>query len=175
MSDILKHVVVGDLIGCMAASSKNRVHNNLGTAFALGVLSHAVLDMSEPDYTVNWFSPTALTSSTPFLGFQFAGVGLAFKMLGKNTRDNPRALMIRTAAISGAVIPDIIDGIYSVLNPNAWYSGQLLFPWHVATYQVNPMSMWSTTLLSAMLLLLRYLTLPLYKLMRGMIPKPALK
>ena len=55
VSDLLKHMVVADSIGVMMSASEKKMMSNVGTAFALGVASHAVMDLAEPDYTVNWF------------------------------------------------------------------------------------------------------------------------
>jgi len=86
-------------------------------------------------------------------------------------RGDPRGLGLRLAAIIGTVIADVIDGIYSILNPHAWYAGQLLFPWHVRTWQVNPMSMWSTTALTYPVLALRYLLTPTWFLIRDLMDR----
>lgn len=166
MSDILKHVIVGDLIGCVGANAEHPAINNPGSVFALAVMSHAVMDVSEPDYTVNWFNAMALREAAPFLGIQSVGLGFVLGVFVRNTRNNPRAFWLRLTGIVGAVIPDVIDGVYAVLNPQAWYAGRLLFPWHTLTWQVNVMSMWSTSLLSLILLGVRYLTLPVLNRMR---------
>ncbi len=156
MSDLLKHVLVGDLIGSLAANSKDPKKNNLATVFMLGVISHAVMDISEPDYTINWFNRAELISALPFLTLQVGGIGLVMENTVRESRSCPRTLMLRMAGILGAVIPDFIDGIYSILNPHAWYSGQLLCPWHIRTWQVNLMSMWGTSILTGALALFRY-------------------
>ncbi len=166
LSDLLKHVIVGDLIGCVGANSERRALNNPGTVFALAVMSHAVMDVSEPDYTVNWFNAMALKEAAPFLGIQSVGIGFVLATFVRNTQDNPRAFWLRLTGIVGAVIPDVIDGVYAVLNPQAWYAGRMLLPWHTLTWQVNVMSMWSTSLLSVILLGARYLTLPILARLR---------
>lgn len=166
MSDLLKHILVGDVIGRLAADSENRSVNSLASVFSLGVLSHAIMDMCEPDFTVNWFNPTELQKATPFLAFQTGGISFLLRNTFRETRGNPRALKLRLAAIAGAVIPDIVDGIYAVLNPQAWYSGRLLCPWHINTWQVNPMSMWATACISSVCTLFRFLIPPLYRRFR---------
>jgi len=161
VSDILKHIVVADSIGIGLHSSSKPIYNNISTAFFLGVASHAIMDIAEPDFTVNWFNPVQLRSASPFLGIQAGGIIFVLRVLFRETRNDRRAFLLRMAAIIGAVIPDIIDGIYAILNPHAWYSGQLLFPWHTRTWQINPMSMWATTFLSLCVLAGRFLILPL--------------
>lgn len=34
--------------------------------------------------------------------------------------------------IAGSVLPDLVDGAYSLLRPQAWQTGRLLCPWHRA-------------------------------------------
>ncbi len=165
VSDLLKHVVVADSIGVMLNASEKKT-SNVGTAFTLGVVSHALMDVSEPDYTVNWFDFYHLGQAAPFLGLQVGGFVFVMRMVFAETRNDPRAFRLRMAAIIGAVIPDIIDGIYSVLNPHAWYSGQLLLPWHNRTWQVNPMSMWATSALTLLLLAVRYLSGYVFRFLR---------
>jgi len=162
----LKHVVVADSIGVMLNASGRKM-GNLGSAFALGVASHAVMDLAEPDYTVNWFDSYYLGQAAPFLGFQVGGIVFVLRMVFAETRGNPRGFRLRMAAIVGAVIPDVIDGVYAIFNPHAWYSGQLLFPWHNRTWQVNPMSMWATSALTLLLLVLRYLSGHVLIFLRG--------
>lgn len=157
MSDLLKHVVVADAIGVMLNTSQKRTANT-ATAFTLGVVSHAVMDIAEPDFTVNWFDSYQLGVAAPFLGFQVGGIFFVLRMVFAETRGDSRAFRLRMAAIIGAVIPDVIDGIYAVLNPQAWFAGQLIFPWHTRTWQVNPMSMWATSALSLLVLSIRYMS-----------------
>ncbi len=170
MSDMLKHVVVADAIGSMLNTSDSKI-SNVGAAFALGMASHAIMDISEPDFTVNWFDAQQLRLATPFLGFQIGGIMFVLRTMFAETRGDPRGLSLRLAAIIGTVIPDVIDGIYSILNPHAWYAGQLLFPWHVRTWQVNPMSMWATTALTAAVLALRYLLTPAFMIIRNLMDR----
>lgn len=157
MSDLLKHVIVGDSIGVLLNESDSRAAN-LGTAFALGVASHAVMDMAEPDFTVNWFNIQQLGTALPFLGIQVSGIAFVLRMAVSETKGDRRGLQLRIAAIVGSVAPDVVDGVYAVLNPHAWYAGTLLLPWHNLTWQVNPMSWWATTALSLLLLAGRYLS-----------------
>ena len=160
MSDLLKHVVVADFLGDMMAHSDNR-YINMTTAFGLGVASHAVMDISEPDFTVNWFNFVQLKGATPFLGLQAVGVWFVIRTMFRETKGDFRAFRLRLAAIVGSIFPDVVDGIYAMINPRAWYAGQMLFPWHRLTWQVNPMSMWATTLFTAGLMGLRYVVFPL--------------
>lgn len=162
MSDLLKHILVGDLIGSLAATESKK-NMRIASVFSLGVLSHAIMDMAEPDFTVNWFNPLELRRATPFLGFQAGGILFILRNTFKETRGDSHALKLRLAAIIGAVIPDIIDGIYSIINPTAWYTGRLLCPWHINTWQKNPMSMLATATISSVGLLMRYLLPPLFR------------
>lgn len=166
MSDLLKHILVGDIIGSLAYESENRHFNSLTGVFSLGILSHAIMDMAEPDFTVNWFNPLELRKATPFLGFQAGGILFLLRNTLRESQGRPGALQLRLAAITGAVIPDIIDGIYSILHPQAWYSGRLLFPWHINTWQVNPMSMWATTCITYTCTFFRFFIPPLYRRLR---------
>lgn len=165
MSDLLKHILVADVIGSMVAGWKGR-HATMATAFGLGIFSHAIMDLSEPDFTVNWFHSQQLKEATPFLGLQATGMAFVLRTMVKETRGDFRALKLRSAAIVGAVLPDVIDGIYALINPRAWYAGQMLFPWHVLTWQVNPMSMWATSLISGALMGARYIIYPLLSRLR---------
>jgi len=165
MSDLIKHVLVGDMIGSFAANSEHKFFHKTYTVFTLGVISHALMDISEPDFTVNWFNQGQLGNAAPFLALQGGGTFFVLKTMLHSTKKNPLARKLRIAAIIGAVIPDVIDGIYSLINPSAWYTGQLICPWHNASYNrmpwhVNLMSMWATTLLSAGLIFVRYCSIP---------------
>ncbi len=165
MSDILKHVVVADSIGTTLYDSSGR-WGGPGTAFCLGIASHAVMDMLEPDFTVNWFNPGDLQSATPFLGVQAGGLAFMLQKLLCRKSEPRMRLYVRLAAIIGAVLPDVIDGIYALLNPCAWYSGRMLFPWHSRTRQTSPMPMWATSLLTLCVLLLRFALEPIIFLLR---------
>ncbi len=170
MSDLLKHVIVADSIGVMLNASDKKI-SNVGSAFALGVVSHAVMDMVEPDYTVNWFDSYQLGLAAPFLTFQTGGMIFVIRTMLSETRGDPRGFRLRIAAIIGSVIPDIIDGIYSLMNPHAWFAGRLLFPWHNRTWQVNPMSMWATSALTLVVLAVRYLSGYVLELFSKLNPK----
>jgi hypothetical protein len=165
VSDLIKHVLVGDMIGSFAANSENKFFHKTYTVFTLGVISHALMDMAEPDYTVNWFNQAQLGNASPFLALQGGGTFFVLKTMLHSTKKNHLARKLRIAAIIGAVIPDVIDGIYSLINPSAWYTGQLICPWHNANFNkmpwhINLMSMWATTLLSAGFIFLRYYSKP---------------
>ena len=166
MSDLLKHVVVADSIGVMLNASERKT-SNIVVAFTLGVASHALMDTAEPDYTVNWFGATQWGVTAPFLLFQTGGIILVLRSVLLESRGNRREFRLRMAAIIGGIIPDIIDGVYSVLNPHAWYAGQLLLPWHNRTWQVNPMSMWATSALTLVVLIIRYLSGYVLELLQG--------
>ncbi len=162
----MKHVVVADSIGVMLNASERKT-SNVVVAFTLGVASHAVMDTVEPDYTVNWFGATQWGVTAPFLLFQAGGTIFVLRSVFAESRGNRRELSLRMAAIAGGIIPDIIDGVYSVLNPHAWYAGKLLLPWHNLTWQVNPMSIWATSALTLVVLAIRYLSGYALELLQG--------
>jgi len=77
MSDLIKHVLVGDMIGSFAANSEHKFFHKTYTVFTLGVISHALMDISEPDFTVNWFNQAQLGNAAPFLALQGGGTFLS--------------------------------------------------------------------------------------------------
>lgn len=166
MSDLFKHVLVGDILGRISASTHNNLTGNIITAFSLGIASHAVMDMLEPDYTANWFNKSELIHDIPYILFQISGISwFAHGIYKEKHNGNKHIFLLRIIAIIGAIIPDIIDGIYSIINPSAWYAGQLLFPWHrVRPHQSQElMSMWTTMFLTGLLFVLHSLSVPIYK------------
>ncbi len=160
MSDMIKHVIVGDMLGTISAYFHNQIINNSVFAFGIGFSSHIILDYLENDYVVNWFNMNELSNALPFLIFQFiATIILLWVFIYNNRRYTSKYSQLRIIAVFGAVSPDIIDGLYSVLNPEAWYSGNLIFPWHStqAGMQNFTMSMYTTMAITVVFIILRYL------------------
>ncbi len=163
MSDILKHVVVGDLIGEQTHyfNLPDRVKG--GLSFAGGFASHIILDLIDIDYTVNWFNPLHLRAARPFVLAQVAGILIVLHLALRHRMTNARQSNLRLLAIAGSVAPDIIDGIYSLLNPEVWYTGQLLFPWHRTRGHMFRTGMWPTLGGTLMIMFLRYCIPPIYR------------
>ncbi|MFO7815929.1 MAG: hypothetical protein R6V14_09445 [Halanaerobiales bacterium] len=160
MSDTVKHVIVGDMIGTILAYFDNPVINNPFTAFSLGFASHALLDNLENDFVVNWFNISRLRYAFPFLMFQIiAAIILIWIFIYNNKKYSSKYTILRICAVVGAIIPDIIDGVYSIVNPAAWYEGKLLFPWHSidAGAQDKIMSMHMTMIITVVFIIMRFL------------------
>ncbi|HEX6971197.1 MAG TPA: hypothetical protein VF234_03175 [Limnochordia bacterium] len=109
------HVGVGKLIG--------RYSRTPAEAFVLGFLSHAVLDTVVHDPVVDWQTPGALARQAGYIGSE-AGLSL-FLIQGMTARE--------WWGVLGSVAPDLIDGLYSLAHPEAWWRGELLLPWHRAS------------------------------------------
>lgn len=160
MSDTVKHVIVGDMIGTILAYFDNPIINNPFTAFSFGFASHALLDNLENDFVVNWFNISELRYALPFVMFQIiAAIILVWIFIYNNRRYSSKYTTMRISAVVGAIIPDIIDGFYSILNPAAWYEGQLLFPWHSIDVgaQDKIMSMHITMIITVIFIIMRFL------------------
>ncbi|MFW5998939.1 MAG: hypothetical protein ACOCP5_04215 [Halanaerobiaceae bacterium] len=158
MSDMLKHVVVADMLGEVSAYSNLSWLNNRAIAFITGFLSHIVLDYIDNEFVVNWFNIPQLRLAIPFLIFQLLFVIIIIHTIYYNSRKRvSRYSHLRICFIIGAVIPDIIDGIYTLFSPQAWYTGTLLFPWHrIGDKTGDPMSMYNTILISSIFVIIRY-------------------
>ncbi|MGM0445989.1 MAG: hypothetical protein ACQEQH_06230 [Bacillota bacterium] len=160
MSDTVKHVIAGDMIGTILAYFDNPLINNSFAAFSLGFGSHAVLDLIENDYVVNWFNISELIYALPFVIFQItAAVVLLWVFVYNNRKYSSKYTKLRITAVFGAIVPDIIDGVYSIINPAAWYEGNLIFPWHsidVGSKDIV-MSMYMTMLITIIFIIMRYL------------------
>lgn len=160
MSDTIKHVIIGDIIGTILAHFDNKIINNSITAFSLGFISHIFLDNLENDFVVNWFNFSKLKYALPFVLFQIiAAVILVWVFIYNNKKYSSKYTTLRISAVIGAIIPDIIDGVYSIINPTAWYEGQLLFPWHSIDVGLESkvMSMHLTMIITIIFIIFRYL------------------
>ena len=89
-----------------------------GLAFGAGVLSHAAMDMLLPEYR-----PWPPCDNLPILAWEAAA---SYVLLREAYKREERAGAL------GQLAPDIVDGIYSLLNPQAWQRGALICPWHWA-------------------------------------------
>jgi hypothetical protein len=125
----------GDFLGEIAAQlyKNQQLHPAIPAALA-GFASHALLDRVDADYTPDWTAwvdnPDALKADLPYIAAQL--VGAASEVYSLTQEDDPTTRWARVAGVVGAVLPDIIDGIYSVVNPEAWKKGDLLLPFHDA-------------------------------------------
>lgn len=104
------------LIGHIAAGAAISKVAPPAVSFGLGMASHAVMDYTLQEYRGwpplkhwPWWAWQGICSITLLYRF-----GLSWALLG-------------------AVVPDIIDGVYSLINPQAWHRGDLLCPWHRAS------------------------------------------
>lgn len=104
-------------VGHIAAGMIIARHCSPGLAFAAGILSHAAMDYLLPEFR-GW----PIKQHWPWWLWQAAG------SIALLCRGWPWA----TWAIIGSVLPDLVDGAYSLLRPEAWQSGRLLCPWHRA-------------------------------------------
>jgi len=160
MSDLTKHVIIGDMLGTISAYYNKPIINNNFFAFGLGFLSHAVLDYLENDYVVNWFNISELSAALPFIIFQITAAGiLLWVFIYNNSKYSSEYTKLRIIAVIGAISPDLIDALYSVINPSAWYSGKLIFPWHSlqAGTEKFIMSMYATMAITCLFIIVRFL------------------
>ncbi|MFW5787265.1 MAG: hypothetical protein ACOCV3_03260, partial [Halanaerobiales bacterium] len=94
------------------------------------------------EFVVNWFNFQELKYALPFLAVQIS-LSLVVLWLIFSPHRFPRVKnrKLRIFFLIGGVLPDLIDGVYALVNPQAWYNGQLLFPWHISEGTgVEPMS-----------------------------------
>jgi hypothetical protein len=134
MSDELSHVLVGDVIGRIAAQVDNPKVNTPFVAALLGFASHALLDKVDHDYTPNLMAwKTDVDEALKDAGYLAVELsGIVAKIIEVSREKDPHTREMRIAGIIGSVLPDVIDGLYSVLKPEAWAEGKLLIPFHRA-------------------------------------------
>lgn len=58
--------------------------------------------------------------------------GIVAKIVEVCREEDSHTREMRIAGIIGSVLPDVIDGIYSILRPEEWQKGNLLIPFHKA-------------------------------------------
>ena len=92
-------------------------------------MSHAMLNKIDNDCTIYWTTKGQLLKDMDYIGLQAGGIGLVFYSVFVN-EPNPEFKIVRAAAIMGAILPDIIDGVYSFLFPQKWDAKELLLPFH---------------------------------------------
>ncbi|MFW6270445.1 MAG: hypothetical protein ACOC4G_10220, partial [Bacillota bacterium] len=63
-------------------------------------------------------------------------------------------------SLMGAIIPDIIDGSYSLINPEAWYNGNLIFFWHRSNGNFYAQTIGATLAISVSLYYFRFYLMP---------------
>lgn len=110
------------LIGHIAAGIiTSKVTNSPAAAVVAGSMSHAAMDYALPEFR-GWPPPKYL----PWWAWQVIGsilllrCGWSWALWG----------------VLGAVLPDLVDGIYSLVNPQAWQRGALICPWHRAGAEI---------------------------------------
>ena len=103
------HIAVGLIVARHTGSQ--------AAAFAVGIGSHAVMDWLLPEFR-GW-PPRRYW---PWWLWQAVGSIILL------CRGWPWAIW----GIAGSVLPDLVDGAYSLLRPQAWQTGRLLCPWHRA-------------------------------------------
>jgi hypothetical protein len=137
MSDPLTHIVVSDVLGQALGSIKDKNKNIderllMTLAFIGGASSHALLDLIDEDYTPNWQeykrNAEALKKDMPHIALQVTG--LAKQIYDLFQEEDKTKFKIRLASILGYVSTELVDIVYSLVNPEAWRKGQLLMPWH---------------------------------------------
>lgn len=84
-------------------------------AFTTGVGSHIAMDCLLPEYRAY-----PLSDNKTWWAWQVMGCLVLLY------HSWPWALW----GIIGAVMPDVIDGAYALIRPQAWQKGSLLCPWH---------------------------------------------
>jgi hypothetical protein len=85
-------------------------------AFGAGVFGHAAMDYLLPEHR-----PWPLCDNIPIIAWEAVA---SYVLLREVCKREERA------GVLGQLAPDIVDGVYSLLNPAAWQTGKLLCPWH---------------------------------------------
>jgi hypothetical protein len=139
MSDPLVHTMVGDWIGETVTRLPDQRLNKGFLAAVLAFGSHAWLDKVDQDYTPNWVAwrtdAEQLRKDLPYIALQI--IGLATTLISIFQEKDKQVMQTRLAGVLGALAPDIIDGVYAYLNPQAWQKGDLLLPWHRPSKEVK--------------------------------------
>ena len=108
---LAQHVIVGDWLAQQVDTPWQ--------AFAVGFISHAVLDyLPVQQAVVDPFKPHEY-------GLFWGEIIIAIWVLSDAVECRKR-----TWGIIGALTPDIIDGVMTVIAPDRWQRGEHLFPWH---------------------------------------------
>ncbi|MDI6872108.1 MAG: hypothetical protein QME79_12345 [Bacillota bacterium] len=91
-------------------------------AFFVGVATHALLDATVQERVWDWTSAEANRGNLGAVFSEAVLLCLAY------SRPMTRA---QRWAVVGALLPDVIDGLWSLSNPAAWEAGLLIIPWHI--------------------------------------------
>ena len=91
-------------------------------AFGAGVLGHAAMDMLLPEYR-----PWTLCDNIPIIAWEAVASCVLLREAYKREEK---------AGVLGQLAPDVVDGIYSLLNPQARQRGALICPWHRAGAEI---------------------------------------
>lgn len=137
MSDLLTHVSVADILGKILYTVKKPF-----IVFLIGCLSHGILDIVDNEHYINISKGASLSSEIDFIAFETSGLLIKAHDIFRDENISKR--QIRIAAVFGALAPDIIDGIYSLIHPEKWQHGELLFPFHRYVHKDKPSSKLST-------------------------------
>ena len=109
-------------VGHIAAGLIIDLHCPPDLALGAGIASHAAMDMLLPEYR-----PWPPCDNLPILAREAVA---SYVLLREVCKREERA------GVLGQLAPDIVDGVYSLLNPPAWQSGRLLCPWHRAGAEI---------------------------------------
>jgi hypothetical protein len=97
-----------------------------------GIASHAAMDMLLPEYR-----PWPPGDNIAIIAWEAVA---SYVLLREAYKREERA------GVLGQLAPDIVDGVYSLLNPAAWQTGKLLCPWHRAGAEIWKRDMsWAST------------------------------
>mgnify|MGYP001163399722 FL=1 len=115
------HIAVGMLIDQHCPSE---------LAFGAGMLGHAAMDYLLPKYR-----PWPPGDNIPIIAWEAVASYVLLREAYKREEK---------AGVLGQLAPDVVDGVYSLLNPQAWQRGTLICPWHRAGIFKRDMS-WALT------------------------------
>nr|AGF93376.1 membrane protein [uncultured organism] len=161
MSDLIKHVLIGEVLGESLSSSKFSFLNNEFTAFSTGLSSQIIMDYIDNEFVVNWFNFQQFTPEVIFyIFFQAVITFLIIKNILDYRKKDYHKFKLKVYSISGAVLPDVIDGIYSIFKPGAWYNGNLIFFWHRSKELLPVQTIGATLAISFSLFFFRFYIYP---------------
>lgn len=158
MADVAKHVIIGDFLGELVDRIPDERINRSFLAFVLAFGTHALMDRLENDCTPDWTrwmqDARNAAKDAPYLTMQIGGIAASIIALLRAKDAQERET--RIAGMLGSIAPDVIDGIYSLMNKTAWERGKLLMPWHRAGRETGPReTAEQTSVLTGVLSLLR--------------------
>lgn len=110
-------------------------------AFIMGFVSHIALDIIEPqEYKVNLFD---FRKDKFYIILEVIMTVILIVLSFRNT--------VYFFAMLGSILPDLIDGIDSLINREHYQKGTHIFPWHNTNGQVKTLSKVQTIILSIIL------------------------